>query len=234
MRLIIPILSLSALLAPVQSLYFYIDGTTPKCFFEELPKDTLVVGHYTAEEYDELRKVWSKHDGLNVFISVDVRSSSSAPYALTTNSFHPFIHCPIPSIISPRRLTLTTQQEVFDSDHRVISQKGSSSGRFTFSAADSGDHKICFTPTSNSGSTGWLSALNPMGGIKLTLDLAIGETSAIESTDKGKIQDIVQKVKDLNGRLQDIRREQVFQRVSFSISICVLVEDVAGNSFVLG
>ena len=53
-----------------------------------------------------------------------------------------------------------------------------------------------------------------MGGIKLTLDLAIGETSAIESTDKGKIQDIVQKVKDLNGRLQDIRREQVFQRVS--------------------
>ena len=54
-----------------------------------------------------------------------------------------------------------------------------------------------------------------MGGVKLTLDLAIGETSAIESTDKGKIQDIVQKVKDLNGRLQDIRREQVFQRVSF-------------------
>lgn len=53
-----------------------------------------------------------------------------------------------------------------------------------------------------------------MGGIKLTLDLAIGETSAIESTDKGKIQDIVQKVKDLNGRLNDIRREQVFQRVS--------------------
>jgi hypothetical protein len=53
-----------------------------------------------------------------------------------------------------------------------------------------------------------------MGGIKLTLDLAIGETSAIESTDKGKISDIVQKVKDLNGRLQDIRREQVFQRVS--------------------
>lgn len=53
-----------------------------------------------------------------------------------------------------------------------------------------------------------------MGGIKLNLDLAIGETSAIESTDKGKIQDIVQKVKDLNARLQDIKREQVFQRVS--------------------
>jgi len=73
MRSILPLLSLSALLAPVQSLYFYIDGTTPKCFFEELPKDTLVVGHYTAEEYDENMKAWAKHDGLNIYISVDVR-----------------------------------------------------------------------------------------------------------------------------------------------------------------
>lgn len=40
---------LSLLLAALQimpsfELYFYIDGVTPKCFFEELPKDTLVVG----------------------------------------------------------------------------------------------------------------------------------------------------------------------------------------------
>lgn len=54
-----------------------------------------------------------------------------------------------------------------------------------------------------------------MGGIKLTLDMVIGETSKIESTDKGKVEDLVSKVRDLNGRLQDIRREQVFQRVSF-------------------
>lgn len=47
----------------------------------------------------------------------------------------------------------------------------------------------------------------------MTLDMAIGETSNIELEDKGKMQDIVQKVKDLNGRLHDIRREQVFQRV---------------------
>lgn len=53
-----------------------------------------------------------------------------------------------------------------------------------------------------------------LGNVKLTLDLAIGESSKIESSDKGKIQGIVQKVKDLNARLQDIRREQVFQRVS--------------------
>ena len=53
-----------------------------------------------------------------------------------------------------------------------------------------------------------------MGGVKLSLDLAIGETSKIESEDKSKIESIVGKVKELNGRLVDVRREQVFQRVS--------------------
>ena len=47
------------------------------------------------------------------------------------------------------------------------------------------------------------------------LDLVIGETNQIESNDKGKLQDITTRIKDLNARLRDIRREQVFQRVSF-------------------
>ncbi|KAH6652805.1 transmembrane emp24 domain-containing protein [Truncatella angustata] len=170
MRTILPLLSLGTV---AHALYFFIDGTTPKCFFEDLPKDTLVVGHYDAQEFDENTQSWSKHDGISIYISVD---------------------------------------EVFDNDHRVVSQRGSSAGRFTFSAADAGEHRICFTPSSNSGRQGWLSSMHPNGGIKLTLDLAIGETSDIESTDKGKMADISQRVKDLNSRLQDIRREQVFQR----------------------
>lgn len=44
--------------------------------------------------------------------------------------------------------------------------------------------------------------------------MVIGETSEIERSDKGKIDDITTRVKDLTARLQDIRREQVFQRVS--------------------
>lgn len=31
-------------LFPAEALYFYMDGATSKCFIEELPKDTLVVG----------------------------------------------------------------------------------------------------------------------------------------------------------------------------------------------
>ncbi|MCJ1315348.1 emp24p/erv25p- protein [Xylographa vitiligo] len=101
--------------------------------------------------------------------------------------------------------------EVFDNDHRIVSQRGVSSGKFTFIAHEAGDHKICFQPT-HATSGGLIIGGQSMGTVKLTLDLAIGESSAIESSDKGKIQGIVQKVKDLNARLQDIRREQVFQR----------------------
>lgn len=45
--------------------------------------------------------------------------------------------------------------------------------------------------------------------------MTIGESSVIESSDKNKLEDIQSRVKDLNSRLQDIRREQVFQRVRF-------------------
>ncbi|PUU79751.1 emp24/gp25L/p24 family/GOLD-domain-containing protein [Tuber borchii] len=155
---------------PSFGLYFYIDGITPKCFFEELPKDTLVVGQYTAEEYNSNSQAYHNNPQLAIQITVD---------------------------------------ETFDNDQRVVNQKGSSSGRFTFTAGDSGEHRLCFW-ASHSSSGGWFS--NSPEGVKLTLDLAIGETSEIESKDKDKLADIVQRVKDLNSRLQDIRREQVFQR----------------------
>ncbi|KAJ1326759.1 p24 family protein alpha [Microdochium nivale] len=170
MRAILPLLSLGTV---AQALYFYIDGTSPKCFFEELPKDTLVVGHYHAQEWDDHTNSWSNHDGISIYISVD---------------------------------------ELFDNNHRVVSQRGNSDGRFTFNAAESGDHKICFTPSSSSGRQGWLSTHNANGGIRFNLDLAIGESSQIESSDKGKMDDLSQRVKDLNARLNDIRREQIFQR----------------------
>lgn len=105
-----------------------------------------------------------------------------------------------------------TVDEVFDNDHRVVSQRGQSSGKFTFSAADSGEHRLCFTPTNVPATSGFLFSGSQVGGIKFELDMAIGETSQIESSDKDKIGEVVQKVRDLNARLQDVRREQVFQR----------------------
>uniref|UniRef100_A0A8H7NG72 GOLD domain-containing protein n=1 Tax=Bionectria ochroleuca TaxID=29856 RepID=A0A8H7NG72_BIOOC len=87
MRAFLPLLSLAS---AVQALHFYVDPATPKCFFEDLPKGTLVVGHYTAQEWDDRSDVWQEHTGISIYISVD---------------------------------------ELFDNDHRVVSQRGSSSGR---------------------------------------------------------------------------------------------------------
>ena len=70
MKVFLPLLSLAS---AAQALYFYVDGATPKCFFEELPKDTLVVGHYSAEEYDDRVNAWQQHNGISIYISVDVR-----------------------------------------------------------------------------------------------------------------------------------------------------------------
>ncbi|KAI9167631.1 membrane protein [Paramyrothecium foliicola] len=187
-RVLLPFLSA---LSVAQALYFYIDGSTPKCFFEELPKDTLVVGHYTAEEWSEQTNTWKEHDGISIYISVDVRAPQFG------------------DIVAAQQ---RQRFEIFNNDHRVLSQRGSSAGRFTFTAHEAGDHKICFTASSSSGNPGWLSTNNPQGGIKLILDLVIGESNQIESTDKGKLQDLTSRVKDLNARLADIRKEQVFQR----------------------
>lgn len=93
-----------------------------------------------------------------------------------------------------------------------MNQKGASSGRFTFTAGDSGEHRLCFWASHSGTNHAWFSSDSTE--IKLHLDLAIGETSEIESKDKDKLADIVQRVKDLNARLQDIKREQMFQRVS--------------------
>jgi hypothetical protein len=104
-----------------------------------------------------------------------------------------------------------TVEETFDNNHRIVAQRGSSQGKFTFSAADSGQHRICVTPQNVPSGGGWLGT-GVHGTVKFTLDLAIGETSKIESTDKDKVQSLTQRIQDLNSRLQDVRREQVFQR----------------------
>ncbi|KAF9884176.1 emp24p/erv25p- protein [Aspergillus nanangensis] len=169
------ILSLCAILCltlPTNALYFYMEGRQTKCFFEELPKDTLVVGTFSTEVINQHSNSYAVDASLKMLITVD---------------------------------------ETFDNDHRVVSKRDGSNGRFTFSAADAGQHRICFTPETNAVVSGWF-ADTPKGAVKVTLDMAIGETSKIETEDKDKMQNIVQKVKDLNGRLQDIRREQVFQR----------------------
>lgn len=166
------VLLAAALAVPSHALHFFMDGAVQKCFYEELPKDTLVVGHYHAEAWDDAAKNYLTKPDVGVFVTVE---------------------------------------ETFDNNHRIVAQRGASQGKFTFSAADSGQHRICVTPQNVPSGGGWLSS-GVHGTVRFTLDMAIGETSRIESTDKDKVETLVQKVMDLNSRLQDVRREQVFQR----------------------
>ncbi|ERF68652.1 hypothetical protein EPUS_09444 [Endocarpon pusillum Z07020] len=173
------VLLFALLLSPVRALYFYMDGTAQRCFYEELPKDTLVVGSYKAEAFNSATEAFIPTSDLQILVTVD---------------------------------------ETFDNDHRVVKQTTTSSAnwsKFMFTAADSGLHRICFTPSGSAAVSvgGWFSSgQGVLGGVRMYLDLAIGASSTIESDDKDKIESIVGKVKDLNARLQDIRREQVFQR----------------------
>jgi hypothetical protein len=59
-----PSILLAAVLAiPTQALHFYLDGAVQKCFYEELPKDTLVVGTTYLRHTIPFRVIgtWSKN-----------------------------------------------------------------------------------------------------------------------------------------------------------------------------
>jgi len=106
----------------------------------------------------------------------------------------------------------------------VISQKSGTEGRFTFTAAESGEHRLCFQGI---GAGGWFSSSH----IKLHLDLAVGETSDLDRGNKDQKDSLVQRVQELNARLQDIRREQVFQRVLARLLALVSFSFISSDFF---
>ena len=65
-RLEIPDAETAPLPTPAQA------GDT-RCFLEELPQDTIVVGHYKAEEWEADSNKWGINDRLGIQITVEVR-----------------------------------------------------------------------------------------------------------------------------------------------------------------
>ncbi|OBZ85716.1 putative membrane protein C16E9.09c [Choanephora cucurbitarum] len=62
---------LVAYLAGTQALYFYLEGTERKCFIEDLPKETMVIGVYKAEQLDANTNQWIENADSKVEISVE-------------------------------------------------------------------------------------------------------------------------------------------------------------------
>ncbi|PIL25016.1 hypothetical protein GSI_12904 [Ganoderma sinense ZZ0214-1] len=102
-------------------------------------------------------------------------------------------------------LGILVEVDELDTGHNVVKTRGPSDGRFTFTSHDSGDHSICLS--SNYG-TSWFSTTH----IRLHLDIVIGQTKADAEHDRSHVSELSQKLRDLNMKLEDIQREQQYQR----------------------
>ncbi|KAK6202426.1 uncharacterized protein RJT21DRAFT_118453 [Scheffersomyces amazonensis] len=153
------------------ALHFYLNTGNTRCFFEELPEDTLVVGRIDAYE----------NPNLDHLSPDDV-----------------FVHNPL------LRVQITVD-ETFDNNHRVVNQKSSPNGEFTFTSLDSGEHKFCLTPVYDDGSRG--------KNHRIFFDVAIGSAhDYVDSKSTKKIDSLTLKIQSLNKKLQEIHWEQEHMR----------------------
>ncbi|TPX56411.1 hypothetical protein PhCBS80983_g04546 [Powellomyces hirtus] len=158
---------ISFLLSQVNALYFYLEGSKQRCFYEELPGETTVVGNYKSEELIE----------------------ASGLYAPNTE----------------RGLQINVEQQ--DNHHRVLNLRGDHAGRFVFSTADAGEYSICLYTVSS----GWFSSATRT---RLHLDLMFGEATHDSQPDHQKetLSDLALRVRELNVKVSNIRREQGYQK----------------------
>ncbi|ODV80996.1 uncharacterized protein CANTADRAFT_25293 [Suhomyces tanzawaensis NRRL Y-17324] len=146
------------------ALHFYLTTGETRCFFEDLPDNTLLVGRIDAYEQDG--NDYRKNRDLKVKITVD---------------------------------------ETFDNDHRVVSQKSSPTGEFTFNSHDSGEHRFCLTPEYDDDTTGKTH--------RIFFDVALGSAhDYADSKSTKKVDGLTAKVMSLNNKLQEIHIEQESMR----------------------
>ncbi|CAO3613011.1 unnamed protein product [Cunninghamella echinulata] len=78
------------------------------------------------------------------------------------------------------------------------------SGRFTFTFAEFGDYSICLSIKSDS----WFDSTKT----KITFDMDFDDPTGDSHDHKETLNDMAKRIHELNERVQDIRREQFFQR----------------------
>ena len=57
--------ALATLLSPAYGLYFYLEGSQMRCFLEDLPKDTLVVGTQPPTQTPDKAALGTRSNGLD-------------------------------------------------------------------------------------------------------------------------------------------------------------------------
>ncbi|KAF9269019.1 hypothetical protein L218DRAFT_976854 [Marasmius fiardii PR-910] len=103
-----------------------------------------------------------------------------------------------------QELGIHVEVEEMETAHTVVKTKGPSDGRFTFTSHEAGDHSICLSTNY----TSWFSSTH----IRMYLDIVVGTTKADFEHDRSHVSEMSSKVRELNQKLEDIRREQQYQR----------------------
>ncbi|PAV19709.1 emp24 gp25L p24 family [Pyrrhoderma noxium] len=105
--------------------------------------------------------------------------------------------------IENTNLGIQVEVDEMESGHSVVRTRGPFDGKFTFTAHEAGDHSICLAAASSSSSN---------THIKLYLDIIVGSSKPNVEQDRSHVSNLAQKIRDLNSKLDDIRREQQYQR----------------------
>ncbi|KZT27725.1 hypothetical protein NEOLEDRAFT_1239909 [Neolentinus lepideus HHB14362 ss-1] len=108
--------------------------------------------------------------------------------------------------VSNPELGILVEIDEMETSHPVVRTRGPNDGRFTFTSHDSGDHSICL---STNYSSSWFGSNTH---IRLYLDIVVGAAKPDIDRDRSHISELAAKVRDLNNKLEDIRREQQYQR----------------------
>ncbi|KAI5992581.1 emp24/gp25L/p24 family/GOLD-domain-containing protein [Pisolithus orientalis] len=101
-------------------------------------------------------------------------------------------------------LGILVEVEEMETGENVVKTRGPPEGQFTFTSHDAGDHSICLSTNY----TSWFSSTH----VKLYLDIIVGTVKPDIEQDRSHVSELASKVRDLNQKLEDIRREQQYQR----------------------
>lgn len=149
-----------------QGLYFHIGETEQKCFIEEVPSETMIVGKYKTQLFDNSQQQWLPSSP-GIGMHVEIKSPS---------------------------------------DKTMLSRHYAAEGRFSFTSHDAGEHTICI----GTNSTRWF------GGnrLRVHLDISIGEQSMdyAQIAAKEKLNELELRVRQLLGQVDQISKEQAYQR----------------------
>ena len=158
-----------------------------------------------------MAEVWDKQNqrftiredmGINIMVKVSCRLHDEPARGLRSATSCDRDGCWACAALASTMLT-PIPQEVKE-DHIVTSTRGPAEGKFAFTSHEAGDHQICLSSASSSADA-------PQ--VRMHLDVVIGEARPDNSAkDRAHIVDLAGRVRLLNDRLRDIRKEQQYQR----------------------